>query len=161
MKTLMLILLLAAPASAQITTGTVAGTVKDSQGGVVPGATVTLVSETRGTSLPPARTNEAGDFVFVNIPADTYSIEVAMSGFKVVRRTGVPVSAGDRVAAGTLTIEPGGAAETVDVKGEAPVIQANSGERFSTIRLMFANTPLGSSCPESRNRSARSPASSW
>jgi hypothetical protein len=132
-KTLMLVLLLAAPASAQITTGTVAGTVKDSQGGVVPGATVTLVSETRGTSLPPARTNEAGDFVFVNIPADTYSIEVAMSGFKVVRRTGVPVSAGDRVAAGTLTIEPGGAAETVDVKGEAPVIQANSGERSYTI----------------------------
>ena len=35
---------LALPASAQITTSTVSGTVKDEQGGVVPGATVTLVS---------------------------------------------------------------------------------------------------------------------
>ena len=36
----------------------------------------------------------------------------------------MPVSPGDRVAVGTLTIEVGGATETVDVKGEAPLIQA-------------------------------------
>ena len=130
---LLMLLVRAAAAPAQITTGTVAGTVKDPQGAVVPGATVTLVSETRGTSLGPVISNEAGDFVFVNIPADTYTIEIALSQFKSLRRTGVPVSAGDRVAVGTLTIEVGGAAETVDVRGEAPVIQANSGERSYTI----------------------------
>ena len=130
---LLMLLARAAAAPAQITTGTVAGTVKDPQGAVVPGATVTLVSETRGTSLAPVLSNEAGDFVFVNIPADTYTIEIALSQFKSLRRTGVPVSAGDRVAVGTLTIEVGGAAETVDVRGEAPVIQANSGERSYTI----------------------------
>ena len=46
-------LLLALPAAAQLTTGSVGGTVKDPQGAEVPGATVTLVSETRGTrSIP-------------------------------------------------------------------------------------------------------------
>ena len=130
---LLMVLVRAAGAPAQITTGTVAGTVRDPHGAVVPGATVTLVSETRGTSLAPVISNEAGDFVFVNIPADTYTIEIALSQFKSLRRTGVPVSAGDRVAVGTLTIEVGGAAETVDVRGEAPVIQANSGERSYTI----------------------------
>ena len=40
-------------ALAQITTGNVAGTVKDAQGGVVPGATVVLVSETKGTKSAP------------------------------------------------------------------------------------------------------------
>ena len=42
------------PASAQITTGNITGTVKDAQGGVVPGATVTLIDEARGTKLAPA-----------------------------------------------------------------------------------------------------------
>ena len=46
---LVVLLATASSARAQITTGSVAGTVKDSQGGVIPGATVTLVSETKGT----------------------------------------------------------------------------------------------------------------
>ena len=49
-----LAILLASPAAAQLTTGSVGGTVKDAQGGVIPGATVTLVSETRGTRSIPA-----------------------------------------------------------------------------------------------------------
>ncbi len=52
------VLAMAVIASAQVTTGTVTGTVKDPQGGVIPGATVTLTSETRGTKLPDVFTNE-------------------------------------------------------------------------------------------------------
>ena len=44
----------AAPALAQVNTGTVLGTVKDAQGGVIPGATVTLISEARGTRSAPS-----------------------------------------------------------------------------------------------------------
>ena len=44
---------IAIPASAQTTTATVTGTVKDGQGGVIPGATVTLISEARGTRSTP------------------------------------------------------------------------------------------------------------
>ena len=47
-------------ASAQITTGTVAGTVKDAQGGVVPGATVVLISETKGTEVRAGRHQRDG-----------------------------------------------------------------------------------------------------
>ena len=57
------ILAAASPARAQITTGNITGTVKDSQGGVIPGATVVLKSETRGTALAPVVTNEAGEYV--------------------------------------------------------------------------------------------------
>src|SRR5262245_10201008 len=92
-----LALVVAVAASAHITTGTVAGTVKDSQGAVIPGATVVLTSETRGTKLPPAVTNESGDFVVPNVTADTYSVEVSLEGFRTVKRTGVAVSGGDRV----------------------------------------------------------------
>src|SRR5713226_1387671 len=46
---LLLLWALARPAAAQVSTGTVSGTVKDVQGGVIPGATVTLISEAQGT----------------------------------------------------------------------------------------------------------------
>src|SRR2546430_2948552 len=84
--------------SAQITTGNVTGTVKDAQGGVIPGATVTLIDEARGTKLAPTTTNENGSYVFPNVTAATYTVEVSMDGFKTAQRRGVPVSGGDPVS---------------------------------------------------------------
>ena len=112
------------PAFAQINTGTVLGTVKDAQGGVIPGATVTLISEARGTRSAPVVTNESGDFVFANVSADTYTIEVALESFKTSQRSGIAVSPGARIAVGTLALEVGGASETVVVKGETPQVQS-------------------------------------
>ena len=81
---------------AQVNTGTVLGTVKDAQGGVIPGATVTLISEARGTRSAPVVTNESGDFVFANVTADTYTVEVTLESFKTSQRSGVAVSPGTR-----------------------------------------------------------------
>src|SRR2546428_13519564 len=81
----------ASPVFAQITTGTVSGNVKDAQGGVIPGATVVLISETRGTKSAPAVTNESGDYVFPNVTPDTYAVEITLEGFKTVRRGGIAV----------------------------------------------------------------------
>jgi Carboxypeptidase regulatory-like domain len=120
------------PASAQVTTGTIAGSVRDAQGAVVPGATVTLVSAVRGTTTE-AQTNSDGDFVFPNVTAGTYLVRVTLEGFKTLERPGIVVSPGDRVLVQTLTIEVGTLAETVTVQGESPVIQASSGERSFTV----------------------------
>jgi hypothetical protein len=134
---------MAIPAAAQITTGTVAGTIKDAQGGVIPGATVTLISEGRGTRMAPAVTNTAGDFVIANVTPDTYTVEVTMPSFKTLTRKGVQVSGGDRVAVGTLTLEVGGTTEVVDVTAEAPLIQAQSGERsFAVSTTQVENLPI-------------------
>ena len=84
------ILAAASPARAQITTGNISGTVNDSQGGVIPGATVVLKSESRGTSSAPVVTNEAGEYVFANVTPDVYTIEVTMDSFKTARRTEHP-----------------------------------------------------------------------
>jgi hypothetical protein len=135
---------IALPAAAQVASGNVAGTVKDAQAGVIPGATVTLVSETRGTTMDTA-TNPDGDFVFVNVPGDTYTVRVSMDGFKTLERRNVPVTAGDRVGLGTLTIELGALSETVTVSGEAPLIQSRSGERsFTANTEAIENLPMAS-----------------
>ncbi|MEO7275129.1 MAG: carboxypeptidase-like regulatory domain-containing protein [Vicinamibacterales bacterium] len=125
--------LLGAPAWAQVTTGVVTGAVKDEQGAVIPGAAVTLVSDTRGTHVADAQTNANGDFVFPNIPGDTYTVEVILEGFKKVRRAGLTVSPGDRVVVPTLTLSVGGRDETVTVKAGVATIQAASGERAFTV----------------------------
>ena len=91
----------------------------------------------------PAVTNETGDYVLPNITPDTYTIEITMAGFKTLKRAGVAVSGGDRVAVGALVIEVGGATETVDVTAEAPLIQASSGERsFTVTTSSVENLPL-------------------
>jgi hypothetical protein len=131
------------PASAQITTGNITGMVKDAQGGVIPGATVTLIDEGKGTRLAPATTNEAGSYVFPNVTASTYTVEVTMNGFKTAQRKGLPVSGGDRVSVPAITLEIGGQAETVLVTGEAPLVQAQSGERsFAITTEQVENLPI-------------------
>src|SRR5262245_16516563 len=85
---------LASTASAQITTGAVTGTVTDPQGGVIPGATVLIISETQGTKSAPVVTNGEGRFVIPNVTVDTYTVQVSMNGFRTLSRQGVKVSGG-------------------------------------------------------------------
>jgi hypothetical protein len=133
------------PSLAQVTSAVVSGTVRDDQGGVVPGATVALISAARGTRVANTQTTGSGDFVFPNVPGDTYVVEVTLDGFRTLRREGVNVSPGDRVVVPGLTLSVGGLNETVTVGGDAPLIQAASGERSFTVatesvqNLPFAN----------------------
>src|SRR5213079_2559801 len=138
-----LLAMAALPARAQITTGTVSGTVKDAQGGIVPGATVVLISETQGTKSQPQVTNSTGDYVFPNVARDTYTVEVSMEGFKTLQRKNVQVSGADRVVVPNITLEVGGAAETVNVSAESPMIQAQSGERsFAVATEQIEHLPI-------------------
>ena len=139
-----LVVLAAVPVAAQITTGTVAGSVKDEQGLAVPGATVTLISEARGTRMAPVVTSAAGDFVVPNVTPDTYTVEITMDGFTTVRRPGVAVSGGDRISVGDMKLTVGKTTETVTVSAEAPLIQSQSGERsFRVTTAEVENLPIG------------------
>src|SRR4051812_24949561 len=97
------LLIMLPQAYAQGVTGTINGTVKDSSGGIIPGATVTLVSESRGVSSTPVITSERGDFVFPNLTADTYTIQVEMPAFKIAKRAGVAVSPGTNIRLAAIT----------------------------------------------------------
>ena len=130
-------------AGAQITTGTISGTVEDSQGGRIPGATVTLISESRGTRSTPVVTSTEGAYVVPNVSPDRYTIEVVMDGFKTSVRRGVDVSSGDRVSIPPLVIDVGGQAETVSVVADTPLVQAQSAERsFTVATTEVENLPL-------------------
>src|SRR5687767_5306855 len=123
------------PAAAQITTGNIGGTVQDNQGGVIPGATVVLISESRNTRSAPVVTNETGAYVFPNVTPDVYTVEVTMDAFKTVKRTGIRVSGGDRVGVPAVVLEAGGVAETVNVTAESLLVQSQSAERSFAVSI--------------------------
>jgi hypothetical protein len=123
-----LCLLLAAPVAAQTTSASIFGQVKDSTGGVLPGAAVTLTSRTQGGTMT-ATTDKEGRFVFPIVRPDLYALKVAMAGFKTLERTNVQVNANDKFSAGIVSLEVGAITEEVSVTGRVSELQAQSGER--------------------------------
>ena len=117
---------------AQTTSASVFGAVKDAQGGVMPGATVTLTSRTQGNTMT-ATTDTEGRFVFPIVRPDHYSLKVTMQGFKTAERTNVVVNANDKFSSGTIALEVGGIEESVSVSGRVSELQAESGERSFTL----------------------------
>ena len=138
----LLVLAIAASASAQVTGG-VTGTVVDTQGLALPGATVVLSSETKGTTLGTTTTNDRGVFVFPNVPPDRYTVTVEMPSFKTLKKSGFDISSGPVTSIGTLAIDIGVASETVIVKGETPLVQTVSGEKSFTVNnQQMASLPI-------------------
>ena len=136
---------LATPAVAQITTGTVAGSVVDNSGGAIPGATVVLISRSQGTKSAPVVTNSNGEYVIPGVTADTYTVEVTMDGFRPLQRENVSVSGAARIVVPTLTLEVGAQTETVTVTAQTPMIQAQTGERSAVVETaQVQNLPIAS-----------------
>jgi hypothetical protein len=133
LATALLFGMLVSRADAQLTTGTVSGSVHDPHAAAVPSVAVTLISESRGTRLADVLSNSTGDFVVPNVPPDTYTLQISQQGFKMLRRTGIAVSPGDRVGLGPLTLEVGAVSEAVTVTAEATLLQTQSAERSFTI----------------------------
>jgi len=69
-------------APAQIITGEMSGTVTDSSGAVVPGASVTVTSESTGATRT-VESGSSGDFVLTALSPGQYSVKVEKAGFQV------------------------------------------------------------------------------
>src|SRR3954462_371851 len=95
------------PVFGQGSTGTLSGTVHDQQGGAIPGASVTVINESKAVTVATVVTNGSGDFVVPNLATGTYKLQVEMPQFKTLNLPGVVVTSGDRVSAGTLVIQIG------------------------------------------------------
>ncbi|HEX8136071.1 MAG TPA: TonB-dependent receptor [Pyrinomonadaceae bacterium] len=78
-------LLCASAALAQVTGGSVTGTVVDAQGGVVANATVNLLDKQRGQTLT-TQTTGTGQFNFPNVSVGEYQIQISQSGFDTLTR---------------------------------------------------------------------------
>lgn len=110
--------------SAQSTTADILGTVTDSSGAVVPGATVTVRNLGTG-QIRTMATESTGDYVFTALQIGNYSVSVTAPSFKSFSVSSIVISAGDRARVNAQLV-PGAATESVVVEGIAPALQTDS-----------------------------------
>ena len=114
------------PVKAQVTTGTVLGTVLDNSQAVVSGAQVTITEAGKGTSQKLV-TDETGAYSAPFLIPGTYTVTVEMAGFKKEVRSGVVLQV-DQKARIDFVLEVGEVTQTVDVVAAAPIIKSDSSE---------------------------------
>ena len=100
-----------------IAAGTVSGQVSDPQKAVVPGAEVTLLDVATNASRT-AVTNEAGRYVFVNVPPGTYDITVGLAGFSTTKISAQKVTVGEELTI-NVTLAVGAISDTIEVTAAA------------------------------------------
>ncbi|MFB3853190.1 MAG: carboxypeptidase regulatory-like domain-containing protein [Vicinamibacterales bacterium] len=131
---IMVSLILAAPvvrAAAQGTTSRLVGTVVDSTGGVLPGATVTLTNDGTGVSFT-TFTTDTGTYVFEAVQSGLYTVKVEMQGFKTFSTSGNRVRIGAPTTV-NVTLEPGAITETVQVTAVAETVQTSTSGNLGTV----------------------------
>ena len=116
-----ILLICGAISFAQVDAGSILGTVKDTSGGVVTGAKVTLTNDDTGLSLT-VTTGGSGEYIFAPIKIGRYSVVAEATGFQRIEHPHMTVDVQQRVLA-DLVLHPGSISETVLVTGEAPALQ--------------------------------------
>ena len=109
-----------------------AGTVRDASGAVLPGVTVEAASPVLIEKVRSAVTDGSGQYRIENLPPGPYTLTFMLAGFTTVKRDGVEVS-----GSGVLTINSelrvGGIQETILVTGESPVVDTQTSTRRQTV----------------------------
>jgi outer membrane receptor protein involved in Fe transport len=115
--------LLPAPAWAQSTNATVDGTIRDDQGGVLPGATVTVVKSDTGLTRSVV-TGERGSYRVSELPPGRYTIKVDLPGFASVERQDIVLAPGSNLTL-NLDLKVAAVQESVTVTGQSPLIETS------------------------------------
>ena len=134
------VILLAGPASAQVTNGQIQGRVTDQSGAPVPGVTVTLESDALIRPMVDV-TAVSGRYEFPIVPIGSYTVTFELTGFKRVQRTDVIIETGFQAEI-NAKLEVGGLEETVEVSGAAPIVDTRRSSTGATFnREVMDNIP--------------------
>src|SRR5262245_42342446 len=119
-----LVVLLSASALAQLTTGTINGTVTDSSGAAIPGASITVKNVETGIARNTI-SGETGRYEVPNLQPGSYEISASLAGFQTSVRNGVTLAVGQNAVV-DHALQVGQVSETVEVTGEAPVVETTT-----------------------------------
>jgi len=116
---------------AQIDTGTIAGTVTDPTGAVVPKAVVTATNEATNVATT-TETNAQGQYVIGPLKPGVYDVSAELAGFRKMVRTGIELHVQERQAA-DLTLQVGDVTQQVEVAAGAAVLETQSADMGAVV----------------------------
>ena len=119
---LALLFTISGAALAQEVTGSLNGTVKDTTGALVKGATVTLTDTDKQVVVRTLTTGDEGEWTAPNLLAGNYSISIESPGFKKVVQGDIKLDVGQRRTV-DMTLEAGNIAETVMVQTDPVAVE--------------------------------------
>lgn len=108
---------------AQVSTGSLSGTVVDPSGALVSDATVTLINE-GSSAKQQATTSTAGAFRFTFLSVGRYDLEISKPGFRSLKSSGISVDANIEHTLGALKLDVGQTSESVEVSSAAPLVES-------------------------------------
>ena len=123
--------LLPRPAAAQAVTGTLLGTVSDTTGAVLPGATVTATNTDTGFNRT-VTADASGEYAIPSIPTGTYTVAGELSGFKSIQMSNIRVGVDQRVRI-DLRLEVGEMSESITIEATTPLVQTSSSDLSVTV----------------------------
>jgi Carboxypeptidase regulatory-like domain/TonB dependent receptor len=127
----LVILLLSVPAFSQGNAGRIMGTVTDQSGGVVAGATVTVLDTARGVTRT-LTTDDAGEYNAPNLTPGTFTVRAEAKGFKKLERQNVDVGVGREIRVDVI-LQPGEQQQTVTVTESVPLVETTNATLGGTL----------------------------
>jgi hypothetical protein len=128
---LAILILAAIPVAAQLPTGAILGTVRDSSGASIPNATVT-VRNTDTNLTRPAKTEKDGSYRFPELPVGHYELKAEAAGFKTETRTALTLEVTQQGVI-NFDLQVGAATEQVTVSSELPLVNTQDSTLGGTI----------------------------
>src|SRR5262245_14342010 len=112
-------------AVAQTSTGSIAGTVRDATGAMLPGVTVEASSPALIEKVRSAASDASGQYKIIELPPGVYTVTFTLTGFSSVRREGVELTTGFTATINT-ELRVGNIAETITVSAQSPVVDTQN-----------------------------------
>src|SRR5437879_8875773 len=125
------VLLFSQPLFSQGNFGRILGEVTDQSGGVISGATVTIIDKDRGVART-LTTDQAGEYNAPTLIPGTYIVRAEAKGFKMLERQNVVLEVGKEVRV-DLTVQPGEQNQTITVTEAIPLVETTNATLGGTL----------------------------
>jgi Carboxypeptidase regulatory-like domain/TonB dependent receptor len=125
------------PAFSQGNAGRILGSISDQTGGVMAGATVTVIDTQRNTTRT-LTADDSGEYNAPNLLPSTYTVRAEAKGFKTAERTGILLEINKDLRV-DLTLQPGEQTERVTVTEALPLVETTNAELGGTLQNQAIN----------------------